>query len=205
LQLEDENAEKDSPDRARTLRELGVLQMKSGNFHSSVESLQEALRIERELYGEHPHSDMARTLYALGLVLLRSGDSIGAREHLEESRKICRSIHGDTPHPDVQKVLRLLTALNAREGNLSRWRDSCKEAVGMHKAIHKDGISALPAKWDMMGQFLSDHMLAVKLQFSGVDNFMGSKKGRSRGTSLKTPNGNESSSDGEGSRQSKPA
>lgn len=165
----------ESPERARALRELGMFEMKGGNFHSAWVRLQQALTIQRSLHGSTPHPDVARTHYSLGLVALRSGDLVAARQHLEESLDICHAIHGDTPHQDVQKVLRLLAALNVRDGNLASWRDLCRKSIDMHKAIHRTNrMSAIPAKLDMLGLFLIERALTVKAQCVSIDAIVAS-------------------------------
>ena len=89
------HGDKDHPDIAVTLHELGVVSVEAGDLKGAKQHLEESLRMKRSLHGDKDHPGIAATLHELGIVSRQAGDLKGAKQQLEESLRMERSLHGD--------------------------------------------------------------------------------------------------------------
>jgi tetratricopeptide (TPR) repeat protein len=68
------HGDRDHPDIAVTLHELGRESQAAGDLPEAKQYLEESLRMKRSLHGDRDHPGIAATLHALGRVSLAAGD-----------------------------------------------------------------------------------------------------------------------------------
>ena len=77
------HGDKDHPDIAATLHELGLVSRRAGDLKGAKQQLEESLRMNRSLHGDKDHPDIAATLHELGMLSRQAGDLKGAKQQLD--------------------------------------------------------------------------------------------------------------------------
>lgn len=129
---------------ASTLGNLGTLHWNIGKYKSSISYLEEALEINRKLYGG---SDMnvkvADALHNLGLVRFLDKDFERGQVVLEKALSIRKDIHGEF-HVDVARTLDVLGKVYLAKNLFSLASNSHREALEIkNKVLGKMSPSSL--------------------------------------------------------------
>jgi tetratricopeptide (TPR) repeat protein len=128
---------------AITLNDLGVLLYQSGRYDEAMSMYQQALPIEREVFGpEHP--EVATVINNIGRAALMSGHIDDAEPLLRQALLMTEKFEGDT-HDDLVSPLNSLAMIDAYRGHLDAASREIQRA---------DSIARLPNQGELLDQVL---------------------------------------------------
>jgi tetratricopeptide (TPR) repeat protein len=100
---------------ARDLNNLGLAWYSLGDSKKAVDYYEQALDIDREVYGDR-HPSVARDLNNLGGAWDSLGDSKKAVGYFEQALDIFREVYGDR-HPHTQTIKKNLNYIKRKNFN----------------------------------------------------------------------------------------
>lgn len=134
LALERAHAPGANEDTARTLQALGKVVDRLGHLREALPLMQEAVAMQRTLWGTQPYPDYADAINDLGLLQLEQGDYRQSEQLFRESIAMKRRLLGDK-HPEIATGLNNLGLVLDDDGNLSGAEAAYREALAMEKAL----------------------------------------------------------------------
>jgi Tfp pilus assembly protein PilF len=123
-----------SPEIAKTLDNLGAVQLRLGELGNARASLERALEIS-ETADPPYHPEVARALVNLGGVQLRLGELENARASLERALEISEEAYGPD-NPEVATALINLGGVQTRLGELGNAHASLERALVILRRAH---------------------------------------------------------------------
>jgi tetratricopeptide (TPR) repeat protein len=121
-------------DTARTLEALGKVVDRLGRPGEALPLMQQAVAMQRTLWGTQPYPDYADAINDLGLLQLEKGNYRQSEELFRESIAMKRSLLGDK-HPEIATGLNNLGLVLEDDGNLSGAESAYREALTMQKEL----------------------------------------------------------------------
>lgn len=121
-------------DTARTLQALGKVVDRLGHLREALPLMQEAVAMQRTLWGAQPYPDYADAINDLGLLQLEQGDYRQSEQLFRESIAMKRRLLGDK-HPEIATGLNNLGLVLDDDGNLAGAEAAYREALAMQKAL----------------------------------------------------------------------
>lgn len=117
---------------AQTLSDLGILQRERGDYPAAMRSLQDALALRRQLFGEN-HADVGVSVSELGRLFLSMERYDRAEGLFRESLAIRRQVHGEI-HRETATILGDLGMLLWQVGRLAEAEPLLEQSVAIHRA-----------------------------------------------------------------------
>jgi len=138
------------------LNEFGAIFYDLGDFQKAITCLEQALEIDKEIYGEkHPH--VATMLNNLGGAWDSLGDSKKAIDHYEQALKIIREVYGEK-HPHVATTLNNLGMVSYSLGDLKKAITCLEQALEIDKETYGEkhphvatDLNNLGMAWNSLG------------------------------------------------------
>ena len=132
-------------DTARTLQVLAwVVQERDPN--TALPLMQEAVAMQRTLWGSQPYPEYADALNDLGLLFRDQGDYDQSERLLRESLAMQRRLHAER-HPELALSLNNLALVLQRKGDLAGAEATYREALDMRRELlgptHPDVANSL--------------------------------------------------------------
>jgi len=121
-------------DTARTLQALGKVVDRLGHLREALPLMQEAVAMQRTLWGTQPYPDYADAINDLGLLQLEQGDYRQSEQLFRESIAMKRRLLGDK-HPEIATGLNNLGLVLDDDGDLSGAEAAYREALAMQKEL----------------------------------------------------------------------
>ena len=129
------HGKRDDIDMAVTLRNLGTLQWKMGNYPSSIRCLEESLRIYMIEYGgDDENEKIAESLHNLGLARFLNNELDQSQGVLEKALVVRKKIFGDF-NVEVARTLDALGKVYLAKGYFSLAMNSHFEALNIKNEI----------------------------------------------------------------------
>ena len=158
LQIYKKVLDKNHPDYATCLNNLGVLYKTQGNYSAAEQYYLESLRILKEVLGEN-HPDYATSLNNLGGLYDTQGNFSAAEHYYLESLQIRKEVLGEN-HPDYASSLNNLGGLYEAQGNYSTaeqyYLESLrirKEVFGENHPFYATSLNNLGVLYDKQGNY----------------------------------------------------
>ena len=130
--LQKDNKDVDNVAVAETLSHIGLIQYQRGDYESSFESYQEALRVRRDHYGTDDHPDIASTLNSIGLTLFKQEMYQLAKGCFSQSLETRRKLLGPD-HRDVAILWYNLATIHFEMGEDDTAIDFYKETLRIER------------------------------------------------------------------------
>jgi tetratricopeptide (TPR) repeat protein len=124
-------------DTARTLEALGKVVDRLGRLGEALPLMQQAVAMQRSLWGTQPYPDYADAINDLGLLQLENGDYGQSERLFRESIAMKRRLLGDK-HPEIATGLNNLGLVLEDDGNLSGAESAYRGALAMQKELLGD-------------------------------------------------------------------
>jgi len=121
-------------DTARTLEALGKVVDRLGRLSEALPLMQQAVAMQRMLWGAQPYPDYADAINDLGLLQLEGGNYRQSEQQFRESIAMKRLLLGDR-HPEIATGLNNLGLVLDDDGNLSAAESAYREALAMQKEL----------------------------------------------------------------------
>ena len=121
-------------DTARTLQALGKVVDRLGHPRQALPLMQEAVAMQRALWGAQPYPDYADAINDLGLLQLERGDYRQSEQLFRESIAMKRRLLGDK-HPEIATGLNNLGLVLDDDGDLSGAEAAYRQALAMQKEL----------------------------------------------------------------------
>ncbi len=118
-------------DTARTLQVLAWV-VREGNLAEAIPLLQQAVAMQRTLWGGQPYPEYADALNDLGLMFRDQGDIQHAEALLRESLAMYRRLY-DERHPEVAMSLNNLANVLQQKGDLDGAEATYSQALAMRR------------------------------------------------------------------------
>lgn len=134
LALERQHLPGANEDTARTLEALGKVVDRLGRPSEALPLMQQAVAMQRTLWGTQPYPDYADAINDLGLLQLESGNYRQSEQLFRESIAMKRRLLGDK-HPEIATGLNNLGLVLDDDGNLSGADSAYRQALTMEKEL----------------------------------------------------------------------
>ncbi|KAF5430209.1 Tetratricopeptide (TPR) repeat containing protein [Candidatus Methanophagaceae archaeon] len=119
---------------ARAFILLGGIQYNIGDTRQAIEYYEQALSIDREMYGDR-HPNVATGLSNIGLAWYARGESKKALEYLEQALGIDKEVYGDR-HPAVATILNNIGLVWQTLGEPQKALECYKQALSMYTGVY---------------------------------------------------------------------
>jgi eukaryotic-like serine/threonine-protein kinase len=134
--------------RSDLMNAYGLLYADLGEWDRAARSHEQALQLEREMYGEH-HPTVAQTLDNLGTVYLAQAQGERALELKNEAARIIQGAHG-SDHPIAVKIEINRGSALAELGRLEEAAATYQRAIAAHDRIYgPDHIDSAAARMSL--------------------------------------------------------
>ncbi len=130
LEIRSQRLPADHPDTARTLNNLGNIEMGKGDYAKAEDYYGRARAMREALFGP-AHPEVAGSLNNLSLTRRRAGDVDGAIDLLSRAVDIYEGAYGD--HPDTAQAMNNLAINLIEKGELGRARSIAQDALRIRK------------------------------------------------------------------------
>lgn len=120
-------------DTARTLQTLAWT-VSERNLTEAVPLMQQAVAMQRALWGAQPYPDYADALNDLGLLLRSKGDYTSSEQMLRESLAMKRRLLGDK-HPEIAMSLNNVAVVLQYKGELKEAGSTLRQALAMQREL----------------------------------------------------------------------
>ena len=130
LRVYEENAEV-HPCMVLTLHNLGVAWEELGEHKKAIEYYEQALKVQKVLYGDTLHEEVGDALCGLGACWGELGEHKKAIEYYKQALKVQKALYGDIPHEEVGDTLHNL-------GVAWESLDECKKAIEYYEKALKE-------------------------------------------------------------------
>jgi tetratricopeptide (TPR) repeat protein len=122
-----------NPETARILDALAQT-VAERDLNEAISLQQNAVAMQRTLWGAEPYPDYADALNDLGLLLRDKGDYDQSEKLLQESLAMYRRLMGDR-HPYVATALMNLGLVQHRKGNLAEAESTYRQALALQREL----------------------------------------------------------------------
>jgi tetratricopeptide (TPR) repeat protein len=122
-----------SEDTARTLQVLAWA-IGERDLNEAIPMMQQAVAMQRSLWGAEPYPDYAAALNDLGLMLRDQGDYDQSEKLLQESLAMKRRLLGEK-HPELALALNNLALVLWRKGDLAEAESTYRQALAMQREL----------------------------------------------------------------------
>jgi tetratricopeptide (TPR) repeat protein len=144
-----------STDTARTLQVLAWA-VRERDLNAAIPLMQQAVAMDRALWGAEPYPEYADALNDLGLLLRDKGDYKESEQLLRESLAMKRRLLGDK-HPEVALSLQNLALVLQAKGDLEGASSAFLQALAMEREllgdVHPDvAVTLYNLAWVKYGQ-----------------------------------------------------
>lgn len=119
-------------DTARTLQALAKVVDRLGNQQEALPLMQEAVAMQRTLWGAQPYPDFADAINDLGLLQLEKGDYRRSEQLFRDSIAMKRRLLGDK-HPEIATGLNNLGLVLEDDGDLAGAESAYRQALTIQK------------------------------------------------------------------------
>ncbi len=145
-----DNDLKEHPEVVADLRTtLGLVYYDIGDYPAAVESLEQALPVQRERLGTN-HLTVAETLNALGLALHKMRKLAAALPRYQEALQIRRNQLGPE-HRDIAECLVNVAMLQSEQGDLRTAESALQSALVMQRHVLDPADALIAASLDNLG------------------------------------------------------
>ena len=134
LAIERKRFQRANEDTARTLQSLGKVVDKLGRPAEALPLMQEAVAMQRKLWGAQPYPDLADAINDLGLLELDQGDYRQSEQLFRESIAMKRRLLGDK-HPEIATGLNNLALVLDDDGDLAGAETAYRQAIAMQREL----------------------------------------------------------------------
>lgn len=122
---------------ARTLEALGKVVNHLGHPHKAMALMNQAVAMQRSLWGAQPYPNYADAINDLGILNLQSGNYRRADRLFRESIAMMRKLYGNV-QPEIATALNNLALVRENEGNLSGAESAYRQALAMQRKLLGD-------------------------------------------------------------------
>ena len=123
-----------SEDTARTLQVLGKVIDRRGDLNQAIRLMQDAVAMQRTLWGAQPYPDLADAINDLGMLLLDKGDYERSEQLFRESIAMKRRLLGDR-HPEIATGLNNLANVLQNKGEFAAAESAYRQALAMQREL----------------------------------------------------------------------